>query len=175
MDNENAPIKKTAFNSGLIIGGLLLIIVAAMYATGALLEGVQWPMYIYYLVYPVLIGYTVHAYRKANGGFLSLGQAIKVGVTAAVIGGVVYFIYNMIFVTFIEPDYAAQMMEVARANMFEQNPNMTEEQADMAISIMEKFSNPFLGGAFWIVMSAFFGFIYSLLSGLIFKRERPLH
>ncbi|MEM7087556.1 MAG: DUF4199 domain-containing protein [Bacteroidota bacterium] len=175
MDNENAPIKKTALNSGLIIGGLLLIIVAAMYATGALLEGVQWPMYIYYLLYPLLIGYTVHAYRKANGGFLSLKQALKVGVTAAVIGGLIYFVYNLLFVTVIEPDYAEQMLEVARANMYEQNPNMTEEQADMAISIMEKFSNPFLAGAFWIIMSAFFGFIYSLISGLIFKRERPLH
>ena len=175
MDNENAPIKKTALNSGLIIGGILLIIMAGMYATGALLDGVQWPMYLYYLLYPILIGYTVHAYRKANGGFLTLGQALKVGVTAAVIGGIIYAIYNIIFVTFIEPDYAAQIMEVTRAKLFEDNPNMTEEQADMTMGIVEKMSNPFFGGAFWIIMSAFFGFIYSLISGLIFKRERPLH
>lgn len=174
MDNENAPIKKTALNSGLIIGGLLLIIVAGMYATGALLEGVQWPMYIYYLVYPILIGYTVHSYRKANGGFLTLGQALKVGVTAAVIGGIIYAVYNIIFVTFIEPDFVTQMMEVTREKLFEQNPNMTEEQADMTMGFVEKFSDPYLGGAFFIVLSAFFGFIYSLISGLIFKRERPL-
>ena len=174
MDNENAPIKKTALNSGLIIGGLLLIIVAGMYATGALIEGVQWPMWIYYLLYPVLIGYTVHAYRKANGGYLSLGQAFKVGVTAAVIGGIIYAVYNIIFVTFIEPDFVAQMMEVTREKLFE-DPNMTEEQADMTMGFVEKFSDPYLGGAFFIVLSAFFGFIYSLISGLIFKRERPLH
>lgn len=174
MDNENAPIKKTALNSGLIIGGLLLIIVAGMYATGALIEGVQWPMWIYYLLYPVLIGYTVHAYRKANGGYLNLGQAFKVGVTAAVIGGIIYAVYNIIFVTFIEPDFVAQMMEVTREKLFE-DPNMTEEQADMTMGFVEKFSDPYLGGAFFIVLSAFFGFIYSLISGLIFKRERPLH
>ena len=174
MDKENAPIKKTALNSGLIIGGLLLIIVAGMYATGALIEGVQWPMYIYYLLYPLLIGYTVHSYRKANGGFLTLGQALKVGVTAAVIGGIIYAVYNIIFVTFIEPDFIAQMMEVTREKLFE-NPNMTEEQADMTMGFVEKMSNPYLGGAFFIVLSAFFGFIYSLISGLIFKRERPLH
>jgi hypothetical protein len=174
MDNENAPIKKTALNSGLVIGGLLLIIVAGMYATGALIEGVQWPMYIYYLVYPLLIGYTVHTYRKANGGFLTLGQALKVGVTAAVVGGIIYAVYNIIFVTFIEPDFIAQMMEVTRDKLFE-NPNMTEEQADMTMGFVEKMSNPYLGGAFFIVLCAFFGFIYSLISGLIFKRERPLH
>ena len=95
--------------------------------------------------------------------------------TSAVIGGVIYVVYNIIFVTLIEPDFAAQMLEVAREQMYEQNPNMTEEQADIALGFAEKFSNPFLGGAFWIIMSAFFGFIYSLISGLIFKRDRPAH
>lgn len=175
MDNENAPIKKTAINFGIIIGVILLLIVAAMYATGMLQEGVQWPMYIYYGLYPFLIGYTVHAYRKANGGFLSLGQALKVGVTAAVIGGIIYAIYNIIFVKFIDPGLTEQIMDMTREKMFEQNPDMTEEQADVAMGFVEKFSDPFIGGAFFIVLSAFFGFIYSLISGLIFKREKPIH
>ena len=53
--------------------------------------------------------------------------------------------------------------------------NMTEDQVEMAMGFAEKFSNPFLGGAFWIILSTFFGFIYSLISGLIFKRERQTH
>ncbi|MCB0457519.1 MAG: DUF4199 domain-containing protein [Flavobacteriaceae bacterium] len=174
MDN-NYPTLKFSFPNGIILGLILIIIVVLMYIMGMFEEGVQWPMYIYYLIYPFLIGYFVYSYRNKNGGYISLGQALKVGITSAVISGLVYFVYNIIFVTFIEPDFAERMIDVAREKMFEENPNMTEEQADMALSIMKKFSNPFLGGAFWIIMSAFFGFIYSLISGLIFKREKPNH
>ena len=175
MEYQKASVKKAAFPNGLILGLILVFIVVIMYVTDMFIQGTQWPMYIYYLLYPFLIGYFVKSFRTKNGGFLSLGEALKVGVTSAVIGGLIYVIYNIIFVTFIEPDFSAQMLEVARDQMYEQNPEMTEEQADLALSIAEKFSNPFLGGAFWIVMSAFFGFIYSLISGLIFKRERPAH
>ncbi|MDC8003622.1 DUF4199 domain-containing protein [Aureisphaera galaxeae] len=172
MDNSPVSIKKTAINSGLIIGGILLLIVAVMYATGMLIEGVQWPMYLFYVLFPLLIGYTVFSYRKANGGFLTLGQALKVGVTAAVISALMYAVYNIIFVNFIDPEFTKDMIEVTKNKMIEQNPNMTDEQLESTMGFIEKFSNPFLGGAFWIVMSAFFGFIYSLISGLIFKKER---
>ena len=175
MDNSKVSFKKIATNSGLIIGGVLVVIVALMYAIGLLQKGAQWPMYIYYLLYPFLIGYAVYTYRKANDGYLTLSQALKVGVAAAMIGGLIYVVFNIILVTFIEPDFAEQMIEVARNKMFEQNPDMTDEQAEIALGFVEKFSNPYLGGAFWLVMSAFFGFIYSLISGLIFKREKPLH
>lgn len=175
METQKASVKKVALPNGLILGFILVFIVVIMYATDMFQEGTQWPMYIYYLIYPFLIGYFVHSYRNKNGGFLSLGEALKIGITSAVIGGLVYVIYNIIFVTLIEPDFSAQMLEVAKDQMYEQNPNMTEEQADLALGFAEKFSNPFLGGAFWIIMSAFFGFIYSLISGLIFKRERPAH
>jgi len=173
METVKASVKKLALANGLVLGLILIFIVVIMYVMGMFQEGTQWPMYIYYLMYPFLIGFFVYSFRKSNGGFLSLGEALKIGVTSAVIGGVIYVIYNIIFVTFIEPDFAAQMLEVAREQMYEQNPNMTEEQAEMALGFAEKFSNPFLGGAFWIVMSAFFGFIYSLIAGLIFKRARP--
>jgi len=174
MEN-NYPTLKYAFPNGVVLGLLLLVIVVIMYVSGMLLDGVQWPMYLYYLIFPLFIGYVVHGYRKKNGGYMSLGQALKVGVTTAVISAVVYAIYNIIFVTLIDPSFTEKMLEVARDNMYEQNPNMTEEQAEMAMGFAEKFSNPFLGSAFWIVISAFLGFIYSLISGLIFKREKPVH
>ncbi|KAA3620935.1 MAG: DUF4199 domain-containing protein [Flavobacterium sp.] len=173
--DTNISTLKFATPLGVVLGLILIVIVVVMYVTGMLQEGVQWPMYLFYLIFPLYTGYVVHAYRKANGGYLSLGSALKVGVTAAIISGLVYLVYNLIFVYLIDPEFPAKMLEVARENMYEQNPNITEDQVEMAMGFAEKFSNPFLGGAFWIVMSAFFGFIYSLISGLIFKRERPVH
>lgn len=173
MENNTPSVSKFALPNGAILGILLIVIVVIMYVTGMLYEGTQWPMYIYYLIYPFFIGYCIYVYRAKNGGFLKLSQALKVGIAIAAISGLVYAIYNVIFAYVIEPGFAERMLDVARDNMLEQNPNMTDEQLEMGLSIAEKMSNPLLGGAFFIVMSVFFGFIYSLISGLIFKRENP--
>jgi len=79
-------------------------------------------------------------------------------------------IYSMIFNYLIDPEFMSQMMEVARDKMLE-NPNMTEEMVDQSMKFIEMFSNPAISGAFMIAMSAVFGLIYSLIGGLIMKRE----
>jgi|26BtaG_2_1085354.scaffolds.fasta_scaffold00030_22 hypothetical protein len=159
---------------GAILGLVITVLAVSMYVSGMLLSGDQWPIYIFYLFFPIFIGYCVYSYRNKNAGFLGLGQAIKVGVTVAVVGGIVYGIYNLIFFYFIEPDITDQLMEVARAKMFEENPNMKEEEAEMALSFVKKFSNPLFSSAMYILLSAVFGFLYGLISGAIFKRERPI-
>lgn len=174
MENDYPTLKFSAPN-GVLLGFVIIVIAVIMYITGMLLEGQQWPVYIFYLFFPFFIGYCVHGYRNKNGGFLKLSQALKVGVTVAVVGGIVYGIYNLIFFYLIEPGITEQLLEVARENMYEQNPNMTEEQADMALGFVEKFSNPLFASAIYILLSAVFGFLYGLISGLIFKREKPTH
>jgi hypothetical protein len=57
--------------------------------------------------------------------------------------------------------------------MYEQNPNMTSEQAEMALSMTEKFMSPGIMAALGIIATLFFGFIISLVGGLIMKNNRP--
>jgi len=55
--------------------------------------------------------------------------------------------------------------------VFESNPNYTEEQIEMSVKQGKKLGGPVFGGAFFILMSVFFGFIYSLISGLIMQKK----
>lgn len=174
MENEYST-SKFSLPYGAILGLVITVIAVLMYVSGMLLAGEQWPVYIFYLFFPLYIGYCVYTYRTKNGGFLSLGKAIKVGVTIAVVGGIVYGIYNLIFFYIIEPGITEQLMDVAREKMFEENPDMTEEQAEMTLGFVAKFSNPLFSSAMYILLSAVFGFLYGLFAGLIFKRERPMH
>jgi hypothetical protein len=57
--------------------------------------------------------------------------------------------------------------------MFEDNPEMTQEQIDMAMSISEKMMSPGILTAIGVIASLFFGFIISLISGLVLKNNRP--
>jgi len=151
--------------------GLIMILISVItYVTGMALEGVQWPNWIYYVVFPIIILYAISQFKKQNLNILSLSQALKIGVLIGIFSAIVIMIYSMIFNYLIDPEFMGQMMEVARDKMLE-NPKMTEEVVEQSMKFVEMFSNPAISGAFMIAMSAIFGLIYSLIGGLIMKRE----
>ncbi len=171
MENDYSTVKFST-TYGVLLGLIITVLAVIMYITGMLLTGEQWPVYIFYLFFPFFISYCVYEYRNKNSGFLSVGNALKVGVTIALIGGLVYGVYNLIFFYIIEPGISDQLMEVARQKIIDENPNMTEENLETTLGFVKKFSNPFFSSAIYILLSAFFGFLYGLISGLIFKREK---
>ena len=87
------------------------------------------------------------------------------------VGGILSVLYNQVFINFIEPDFMENMMKVGEQKMLEQNPNITDEQLEMAKGMQEKMSSPLIGAAMGIVASLFFGFIVSLIGGLILKKS----
>ena len=64
-----------------------------------------------------------------------------------------------------------EMYDKVADMMVEKNPEMTQEQIEMSISMMKKFSNPAIAIPATIVMYAFIGLIYSLIIGAIIKKE----
>ncbi|MGB1309008.1 MAG: DUF4199 domain-containing protein [Oceanihabitans sp.] len=170
MENQVSSPGSFARNYGVVLGLILILISVVMYVTGMQLKGEQWPMYLYYIIFPVTIIYAISQYKKANANLLSLSQAIKVGLIIAVISALVFAVYGLIFNYIIDPEFQGQAMEMVREKMLEA-PNMTEELVDQQMVWVEKFSNPILGSAMFIALSAFFGLIYSLIAGLAMKKE----
>jgi len=170
MEPKKLTLGKFAMNYGIILGLIMILISVITYVTGMALEGVQWPNWIYYVVFPIIILYAISQFKKQNLNILSLSQALKIGVLIGIFSAIVIMIYSMIFNYLIDPEFMGQMMEVARDKMLE-NPKMTEEVVEQSMKFVEMFSNPAISGAFMIAMSAIFGLIYSLIAGLIMKRE----
>lgn len=171
MESPNLSPAKFSVNYGLILGLIMTVIHVFMYVSGMMLEGKQWPQFMYYLLFPILIIYAVSQFKKKNANLLSLSQAIKIGLVASIISALVYSVYSLIFHYVIDPEFVNKLMEVTREKMME-NPNMTEETVDQSMQFAEKFMNPFFGVTFWIALSAIFGLIYSLIGGLIMKNEQ---
>lgn len=170
METKQLSPGKFAVNYGLILGIIMIIISAGTYASGLMEAGEQWPYIIYYVIFPVYIIYTISKFKKNNNGLLSLGEALKVGVAVAVISALVSVVFSLILNYVVDPELMDRAMAAAREKMYD-NPNMTEEMIDQSMEIAKKFSNPFIGSAFWIGMSALFGLIYSLIGGLVMKKE----
>lgn len=172
MTTTNLSPGKFAMNYGIILGVIMILIAVVMYVTGMPLEGIQWPQYLYYLIFPTFVIIGIKAYKTKNGGFLTLGEALKTGVAIALISALVYIVYVILFNYVIDPEYNAKIIEVVREQMLE-NDNVTEAQVEQTIGFVEKMSDPIIGSSVWLGLSLFFGLIYSLIGGLIMKNENP--
>ena len=73
----------------------------------------------------------------------------------------------------IEPTYMDQVIEIQQQAMIEINPEMSQEQIDMSMEISKKFSGTGVVIAYQLIAALFFGFIISLISGIILKKEKP--
>lgn len=159
-----------SINYGLALGTVMILISVITYATGMALEGVQWPNIIYYILFPVVIMYAISNYKKRSNGILSLGTAIKIGLVIAVVSALVNVIYGLIFNYIIDPEFMGQVIERTGEKLME-NPNLSPDMVENQMEMMEKFQNPLLGSAVWVAFSAIFGLIYSLIGGLVMKKE----
>ncbi len=173
METQKASVKKIALNYGLILALLSIVLSVLAYVTDNHLDRPWWITVLSTLIMIGVIVYGLKAYKNESGGFMNLGEALKVGLAISLIAGIIGAIYNYIFVTVIEPDFVNQMLEMTQENMIEQNPEMTESQMEMAMGLSEKFMSPGIMSAMSIIATLFFGFIISLISGLIMKQNRP--
>lgn len=171
MENQKPSVKKIALNYGFILGLFSILVLVLVYALN--LEQ-DWKVSVVSLLVSILIfTAAIKAYRKADDGILSLGDAIKVGLATAAIGGIIAAIYSYIHYSYINPEYIHMIIENAQTSMLEQNPDMPQEQIDMGINMTKKFSSPFMMGTFSLIGSLFFGFIISLIAGLVLQNKRP--
>jgi hypothetical protein len=126
-----------------------------------------------YLGLPVLLIYLGCAgFKKDNNGFISLPESLKVGVSIAFVGALIFAVFNVVF-NLIFPEYMEQIMSQSRQIMLKQNPNLTNEQVEMGISMAKKLSSPFFSVPLMLIIFSFLGLIYSLVIGLILKKDRP--
>ncbi|WP_445382480.1 DUF4199 domain-containing protein [Robiginitalea sp. IMCC43444] len=171
MENQEPKTSKYALRYGIILGGISIVFGIMLYSLDMHYDQ-GWQIGLVNIVIMIaVIIMAIIAFRKDNGGLLSLGQALKVGVGTALIAGILGIIYQMVLMNVIEPDFMANMMEIRKGEMIAENPNMTQEQIDAASEMMQKFSGPGIVVAFSLIGSLFFGFIFSLIGGLILKRS----
>ena len=171
MENQKSTsAKQIMLNYGLFLGLASILIAVVNFAFGDAYKP-HWSISIISGVASIII--IVLGFKKlkeSNGNLLSLGEALKTGLGIALISGIIYVIYLYAFTNFIEPEYYTNLTKVQEATMIESYPNMTDEQLENALEMSKKFSGFGMISAITLIMSLFFGFIISLIAGLIMKR-----
>jgi preprotein translocase subunit YajC len=124
----------------------------------------------------IMIGILLYAFiqfKKQNEGYLSLSEALKIGLGVSLVSSLIGIVYTVILMNFLDPDTMKKSLELSMETMRIQNPEMPQEQLDMARSMQEKMSSPLILSAIQIIFALFIGFIISLIGGLIVKKSRP--
>ncbi len=112
--------------------------------------------------------WAIFNFRKANGGLLSLGEAIKLGIGIALISGVIYIVYMIFLSSVLDTEFITKIAENGKAAA-EEAGVMTSAQIDQQYQgTIDYFwvSYPFI-----LIINIIIGLIIGLIGGLIFKKS----
>ena len=148
MENQPSTIKSTILQFGTMLGVIsvvfgLMIYFLDMHYTQETSIGI-----VSIVISLGVIVLAQYNYRNENEGFLSLGEALKIGLGVALISGIIGVTYQYLLVNFIDPDTIPKMMEITKNKLMDDNPEMSQEQLDQIISMQEKFTTPGMMVAF---------------------------
>ena len=175
---RNVSPGKSGLVYGVLFGVIMILEFVIMYIIGMRsLVGTSAGVIVNianYLVLPLLFIYLgcINYKKNLNNGFISYGEALKVGVSITFIAALIYGLFNIAF-NFIYPDFINEMISITQDDMIKQNPNITNKEMEMGIAMMKKFMNPLIVLPVTLAMYSFFGLIYSLIVGAIVKNENP--
>lgn len=158
-------------NNGLYYGIILIVSSLIVYALGMHLEPaggyINTAILVISLIAFPIIG--MSTFKKNNGGFMSWGQGVKIGVGIIVIGALIGIIYQHLFTSFIEPEFYTQLEEITRNGLLDAGLN--EEQIDAQIEMQGKFQGTIIGDAIGLLFMAFVGFVISAIIAAVKKQS----
>lgn len=170
MENQTTSSKSVMISHGLMQGIASILLAVIVYAMGQSYDQPIWASLLGFVLMVAFISMGLKKFKSSNDGFLKLGEAIKIGLGISLVGALIYVIYFILFVNVIEPDFYTNMLAVQEQKWLDQG--LTSEQIEGAKAMTEKMSNPMMTSGIVLVTSLFFGFIISLITGLIMKNTK---
>lgn len=119
-----------------------------------------------------IVAWACTQFKKDNDSFLSLGEAMKIGLIIGAVGGLIYAVYMYLHYEFIFTNELAEMRELAYEELDQQVargeiPN--DEGLDMAKKAIGIFTSSFTLSTISLITQVVKAFIFGLGCGLIFR------
>lgn len=166
--NDQLSIKPIAFKYAAIAG-----VFSFGYSVLLTSLGKSQDPFLQYLSVMVYVTATIFAYREYrtyNNDVLSFRTGTKLGTLMSFIAATITSIFNYLYIRFVDDSAVKQAVEITRTAL-EGNPEISDEQYEMTISLMEKLSTSPLPHLVSIFFLTFLGFILSMAVAQMMKRE----
>lgn len=172
-ENQPKPVKY-ALNIGILLGVVGIVFSLMLYSLDMHYQGGYAVMGISILITLVAVVIGMIQFRKANNGFMSFGQAMKVGVGICLIGGLIAILFNQVMSNVIDPEMMTKAMEFQKEQLLA-NTKMTPDQVDAQMEMGKKFSTPSMQLVFGLIFVVVTAFIYSIIPALVLKKNENVN
>ena len=164
--------KKFAMNYGAVLGLCLVAIAVIMWSVGADDKQSVIPALLNNGITIAFIAYAIIQYRDINNnGFITYAESLKLGTTVAFFSSIILAFYQFIYISYLDPNALSEIMKITEQAMLESNPEISDEELDMALEMTGKFMQPHWMMIMGMLGGAFMGFLYSLIISIFVKKE----
>jgi len=152
--------------AGGILAGVLILYSVILIVTDQLAnQSLTWISYVFMI--GILI-YFIREFGKANENNKTFGELFSFGFKASAFATIILLAFQVIF-NLLFPETQERIMEISREKMAE-DPRVTDEQIEMALSFTKKFYLVFLIAG-TIFSTLIFGAIGSLIGAAVTKKN----
>lgn len=178
MENKTSVFLKSALNSGLIFGVLMVILQLAAWMFNFIPVGIgKSLLFLLFniVLYTAILYYFTKSYRDGMlGGYISYGNAFLYGLTVFIIATFISLVYNFIFNKFIDPEYTTRVMKasVTYTEEYMRSKGLPETQISGIVDKMMEKANPsaIKTAITGLIGGAVIGAIVSLISSAFAKK-----
>ncbi|MDC6352292.1 DUF4199 domain-containing protein [Zeaxanthinibacter sp. PT1] len=172
METKPPTTGKYSLTYGAILGALSIIFALMLYSMDAHTSREPVNQIISVVMSATVIFFGIYGYKKANEGFLTLGEALKLGAGISLVSALLFIVYQLILTNFLDPDFASKVMDIQMAELVESG-QLTAEEASQQKEMGMKFF--WIGYPVILIISVISGLVIGLIGGLIMKKSRPAY
>lgn len=171
MEENQPKTGKFALNYGLILGGISVAFALMLFSMDAHFSQDSSNTIVSILITVAVIMWGIFSFKKANNGYLSLGEALKLGAGIALIAGIIGVVYTMLLANVLDTEFVQKVADAQKAAGIEGGA-MTEQQIEQQYQGTLNY--------FWIsypiilVFNIIIGLAIGLIGGLILKKAKPM-
>ena len=170
MENQQKVSKKSIMiNYGLLLAILSIIVSVANFSFGDVYDPHWSVQAIGVALMLVFIVLGIKKFKELNDGYLSLGEAIKIGIGIAFVTTLIFMVYFYAFASFIEADFIENTTEINIQKALDANPDLPEERLETQREMTKNYFYVFAFG-FMLIFNLFIGFVTSLIAGMVMKK-----
>jgi len=173
MNSQNPSLKSIIISNALILSAISIAFNLLLYFLDMHYQQSQEAGIVGIIIMIAILIYAFIQFKKLNEGYLSLSEALKIGLGISLVAALIGVVYTYILTEFLDPGMMDKALDFQIEKMRMENPEITSDQIAGMREMQEKFSSPLIRSAFQIIGSLFIGFIISLIGGLIIKKSRP--
>ena len=124
MIQTNGTIKSVIINYGLLLGGVTVAFALMLFLMDMHIEQGSLQNIVGFILTVGAIVFGQLAFKKANDGFLSLGEGFKIGLGICMLGSIVGLIYGIFQMTVLDPETMTKVMDIQLIRQFNKILNL---------------------------------------------------